>query len=167
MAQQNTVGIGRWIITASQCAWFSETWSIQKIRTIWKYITCFEILAQLALAMMVNQCCASRQWSFALPSASDNSPTEAGLDRLWSTAEPIGTFLKLAAAWAARHHVTFNVTHIAGQKNTWADALTKRPQQRHRIKLEHVLDATGCITLHPPTAGWADELSQAQHASNA
>ena len=169
MAQQHTVGIGGWIITASQCAWFSESWSMQHIRTVWpqlqedaqKYIACFETLAQLAFAMMAHQCCASKQWSFALPSASDNSPTEAGLDRLWSTAEPLRTFLKLAAAWAARHHVTFNVTHIAGEKTTWADALSrgkptafaKRPQQRRRIKLEHFLDATGCITLHPPKVG--------------
>ena len=159
MAQHNTVKIGGWIITASQCAWFSETWNMQHIRTVWpqlqedaqKYIACFETLAQLALAMVAHQCCASTQWSLALPSASDNSPTEAGLDRLRSTTEPLGTFLKLAAAWAAMHHVTFNVTHISGEKNTWADALSrnkptafaKRPQQRHRIRLEQFLDATG------------------------
>ena len=109
--------------------------------------------------MVAYQLCASQQWSFALTSASDNTPTEAGLDRLWSTAEPLGSFLKLAAAWAAPR------THIAGEKNTWADALSRgkrtafdnRPKQRHRIKLEQFLDATGCVTLRPPTAAWADQ----------
>ena len=60
MAQHDTVGIGGWIITASQCAWFSERWSMQQIRTVWpqlqgnaqRYIACFETLAQLALAMI-------------------------------------------------------------------------------------------------------------------
>ena len=35
MAQHDTVGIGGRIITASQCAWFSEKWSMQQLRTVW------------------------------------------------------------------------------------------------------------------------------------
>ena len=169
MAQHDTVGIGGWIITATQCAWFSESWSMQEIRTVWPQLqedACFETLAQLALAMVAHRTRASTHWSFALPAASDNAPTEAGLDRMWSTAEPLGSFLKLAASWAARHNVTFNVTRIAGEKNTWADVLSRgkrnaffnRPQQRHRMNLEQFQDSTGCITLHPPSVAWADEL---------
>ena len=109
--------------------------------------------------------------SFTLPAASDNSPTEAGLDKLWSTAEPLGSFLKLAAAWAAKHHVDFQVTHLAGEKNTWADALSRnkpsvfahRTAERHRFSLATFTDALGCVTLHPPSAAWSDELRAAQH----
>ena len=49
----------------------------------------------------------------AWPSATDNTPAEAGLNKLWSMSEPIGSFLKLAAQWAALHHVDLMVTHGA------------------------------------------------------
>ena len=113
-----------------------------EIRSVWptlqdtaqRYIACFETLAQLALAMVAHSTCSARRWSFTLPAASDNAPTEAGLDKLWSTAEPLGSFLKLAAAWAAKHHVDFQVTHLAGEKNAWADALSRNKQSvfQHR-----------------------------------
>ena len=110
MAQGDTVGIGGWIVTASSTARFSEQYHMAEVRSIWpalhdtaqKYIACFETLAQLALAMLAHSTCAARHWSFTLPAASDNAPTEAGLDKLWSTAEPLGTFLKLAASQEKR-----------------------------------------------------------------
>ena len=179
MAKGEHFGIGGWLITSSQCAWFSGQYSMSEARTLWpqlqdtaqRYIACFETLAQLALAMMARRTCSTKQWSFTLPSASDNAPTEAGLDKLWSTAGPLGSFLKLAAAWAARHGIQFMVTHIAGEKNTWADALSRNRmhafqncmQERHRFALATFREALGCIALHPPGAAWPDELLQAQH----
>ena len=179
MAQGNLVGIGGWIVTSNTVAWFSEQYNMSEIRSLWpalqdtaqRYIACFETLAQLALAMLAHSTCSARLWSFTLPAASDNAPTEAGLDKLWSTAEPLGTFLKLAAAWAAKHHVDFQVTHLAGEKNTWADALSRnqpsvfrhRTAQQRRFPLSTFLDALGCVTLHPPGAAWSDELRAAQH----
>ena len=178
MAQGDTVGIG-WIVTANSVAWFSEQYRVAEVRSMWpalqdtaqKYIACFETLAQLALAMLARSTCAAWHWSFTLPAASDNAPTEAGLDKLWSTAEPLGTCLKLAAAWAAKHHVDFQVTHLAGEKNTWADALSRnkpsvfahRTAQRRRFSLATFTDALGCVTLHPPGAAWSDELRAAKH----
>ena len=90
-------------------------------RTLWpalqdnaqRYIACYETLAQLALAQLAHYTCSAKHWFFTLPAASDNMPTEAGLDKLWSTAEPLGTFLKMAAAWAAKHHVQFMVSHLS------------------------------------------------------
>ena len=46
-----------------------------------------------------------------------------GLNKLFSTAEPLGTFLRLAATWAHLHRVQFEVEHLAGEKNAWADKL--------------------------------------------
>ena len=131
---------------------------MSEVRSVWpalqdtaqRYIACFETLAQLALAMLAHGTCSARLWSFTLPAASDNAPTEAGLDKLWSTAEPLRTFLKLAAAWAAKHHVDSQVTHLAGEKNTWADALSRNQPSvfRHRgtttqIPSIHLLGRTG------------------------
>ena len=165
MAQDSTVGIGGWIITSSGVAWFSEQYSVAEVRTVWpglqdtaqRYLACFETLAQLALAMLAHRTCAAQLWSFTLPAASDNAPTEAGLDKLWSTAEPLGSFSKIAAAWAAKHHVDFQVTHLAGEKNVWADALSRnkrhvfmhRTNERCRFPLQSFLDPQGCVTLHP------------------
>ena len=125
---------------------------------------------QLALAMLSRRACAAKHWSFMLPAASDNAPTEAGLDKLWSTAEPLGSFLQLAAAWAAKkHHVDFQVSHLAGEKNTWADALPRnkpnfqhRAAQRCRFPLPSFLGLQGCITLRPAEAAWPDEIRAPQ-----
>ena len=84
--------------------------------------------------------------------------------KLWSTAGVLGSFLKLAAAWAAKHHVDFQVTHLAGEKNVWADALSRhRTNERCRFPLQSFLDPQGCVTLHPAGAAWPDEIRAAQH----
>ena len=147
-------------------------------RTVWpqltdapqRYIACFETLAQLALAMTAHRALGAQQWAFCLPSASDNTAAEARTEKRWSTAEPLGSFLKLTAAWAARHHVELLVTHLAGEHNTWADELSRgntsrfrhRAAQRVSLGLHIFQDATGCITLHPPDAAWCDTLLAAQ-----
>ena len=115
---------------------------------------CFETLAQLALAMTAHRALGAQQWAFCLPSASDNTAAESRTEKLWSTAEPLGSFLKLTAAWAARHHVELLVTHLAGERNTWADELSRgntscfrhRTAQRVSLGLHLFQDATGCIT---------------------
>ena len=177
-ADGDIVGIGRWFVSASHCAWFAEQWHISEIRDLWpalhkpaqRYIACFETLAQLALAMTARKVMGAKQWRFALPSTSDNTASEAGTEKLWSTAEPLGTFLKMAAAWSARHHVELLVTHLAGEKNTWADELSRgkamrfqhRKDERISIALHNCLDPTGCITLHPHGASWHEKMLAAQ-----
>ena len=102
--------------------------------------------------------------------ASDNTAAEAGAEKLWSTAEPVGTFLKMAAAWSARRHVELLVTRLAGEKNTWADELSRgrtarfldRKDERVSVALRNFLDPTGCVTLHPPDAAWRDQVFAAQ-----
>ena len=109
-----------------------------------RYSACFETLAQLALAMMARRACSAKQWSFTLPSASDNAPTEVGLEKLWSTAEPLGSFLM--PAWAARRGIQLMVTHIAGEKNTWADALSRNHMHAFQNRMQEgwrqLVDAT-------------------------
>ena len=165
-ADGDLIGLGGWIVTASRCAWFAEHWHASEIRAVWpqlsetpqRHIACFETLAQLALAMTARRGLGAQQW------------TEAQTEKLWSTAEPLGSFLKLAAAWAARHHIELLVTHLAGEGNAWADELSRdklhrfqrRASERVSIGLHQFLDASGCVTLHPPSAAWAEPLSAAQ-----
>ena len=135
-----------------------------------RYIACFETLAQLALAMTAHKALGAKQWAFCLPAASDNTAAEAKTEKLWSTAEPLGTFLKLTAAWAARRHVELLVTHLDGEQNTWADELSRgklgrfkqRTAERISIGLHQFLDESGCITLHIPEAAWCETLVAAQ-----
>ena len=178
MADDSQVGIGGWIVTARHCAWFAEHWTAEQVRSLWpqltgssqQYIACFETLAQLALAITARKALGATTWKFALPSASDNTTAKARTEKLWSTAEPLGSFLKLAAGWAARHHVEFLVTHHAGEYNQWADELSRRqlgrfrnrPHERISMPLRNFLDQSGCITLHPPDAAWPDTLVAAQ-----
>ena len=152
-ADRDLVGIGGWFVSATQCAWFAEQWNISEIRDLWpalhkpaqRYIACFETLAQLALAMTAHKVVGAKHGKFALPSASDNTASEAGCEKLWSTAEPLGTVLKMAASWSARHHVELLVTHLAGEKNTWADELSRGRTARFSTAGRKEL-ASLCIT---------------------
>ena len=134
-------------------------------------IRSFETLAQFALAMMAYATQHSTRWSFALPSSTDDTPSEAGLNKLWSMSEPIGSFLKLAAQWAALHRVDLMVTHVAEKKNTWADELSRgghrgfahRPHDRHKFPLARLAQPAGSVILHPQEAAWADKVLAAQH----
>ena len=170
-ADGDIVGVGGWFVSASHCAWFAEQWNISEIRDLslrkpaQRSIACFEPLAQTARKVID-----AKQWRFALPSASDNTAAEAGTEKLWSTSEPLGTFLKMAAAWSARHQVELRVTHLAGEKNTWAVELSRgraahfqrRKEDRVSIALRNFLDPTGCIILHPPNASWHERMLAAQ-----
>ena len=68
-----------------------------QIREVWpqlhkdaqQYIACFETLAQLALLQMAHSRLGHKYLSFAMPAGSDNTPTEAGVNKLFSTAWPL------------------------------------------------------------------------------
>ena len=182
MAEGELVGIGGWISTSSQLLWFSESWHMTEVRKFWPalvkhaqaYIACFETLAQLALAMLAYRRLQSKHFKFVLPSASDNTAAEAGVNKLFTTTEPLSQFLKQVAAWSARHNVQLAVTHLAGEKNQWADELSrsklqrfaKRTAGRERFSLASLSSPQGNVTLHPQVAAWHDELQAAQHALN-
>ena len=163
-ADTRRMGIGGWLSTSDSFVWYSEIFTAGDVRAQWPqllgslqpYIRCFEALAQLALA----QC------------SSDNTSAESGLNKLFSTAEPLGTFLRLAATWAHLHRVQFEVEHLAGEKNVWADKLSRgntkflehRSAERARISLAQLASASHCVTLHGASMPWPRRLEDAQHA---
>ncbi|OLP74596.1 hypothetical protein AK812_SmicGene45817, partial [Symbiodinium microadriaticum] len=183
-ADKHRMGIGGWLSTARSFVWFSEIFSDEDVRQQWPqlsgslqpYIGCFETLAQLALAQCSWQLLRSRHARFVLPSASDNTSAESGLNKLFSTAEPLGTFLRLAATWAHLHRVQFQVEHLAGEKNTWADAMSRgriafvqhRAKERVRISLAQLASASHSVTLHGHRTDWpACELRSCRDPSEA
>ena len=114
MAEGDTVGIGGWLCNKDGLHWFSEIWSM-------KYIACFETLAQLALLQMARNGLGHKCLSLAMPAGSDNTPKEAGVNKLFSTAWPISLFLRLVASLSHAHSVALLVSHVSGKKNVCAD----------------------------------------------
>ncbi|CAE7518462.1 unnamed protein product [Symbiodinium natans] len=174
MAKGTKVGIGGWICTSSGFAWFSEIFCMTEVRAIWPqlkddaqlYIACFEVLAQLALLQLAWQRMRGHRMQFILPTGCDNTAAESGINKLFSTAEPLSTFLRMVADWAHRHNVQLAVSHLAGEKNTWADELSRdklhrfihRNAERVRMPLAFLAENCQCISLHPPDAHWPNSL---------
>ena len=77
-------------VTSSQMVWFAETWTMQDVRRVWpclvkpaqRYIACFETLAQLALLQATHSHIGGGRYSFSMPSGTDNSAAEAGINKL-------------------------------------------------------------------------------------
>ena len=65
----------------------------QDIRAVWpclvkpgqRYIACFETLAQLALLQATHSHIGGGRYSFSMPSGTDNSATEASLNKMFTT----------------------------------------------------------------------------------
>ncbi|CAE7432178.1 HMGB3 [Symbiodinium sp. CCMP2592] len=168
MAEGDRVGIGGWITTKHSMAWFAEAWTMDEVRSTWpfltkdaqKYIACFETLAQLALAMTARERHAFSQFSVCLPSQSDNTPSEAGINKLFTTSWPLSQFLQLIASWSSCHGVDLQVSPVAGAHNQWADDLSRgrlqafshRPQERVRVSLDRLASAASQATWSTSTA---------------
>ena len=131
MAEGDQVGIGG--STKHSLAWFAEAYTMEEIRAFWpfltkdaqKYIACFETLAQLALAMTAQAHHGHSRLSLCLPTESDNTPTEGGVNKLFTTSWPLSEFLGLIASWSSANGVTIQVSHVAGAHNEWADDLSR------------------------------------------
>ena len=65
---------------------------------LFRYINCFETLAQLALMQTCVALIPTQKYSFRLPTGSDNTGATAGLNSLFSTCWPISCFLDWAHA---------------------------------------------------------------------
>ena len=126
MADGSQVGIGGWLCTSSQTFWFAQQWSIAELRAHWpfltkdaqQYIACFETIAQWVLLQMDYSATGCSSLRFCLPTPSDNSPTQASVNKLFTTAFPLSLFLQKVASWAHAKGLSLEVGHIPGVKNT-------------------------------------------------
>eukprot|EP00435_Cladocopium_sp_Y103_P011247 s1980_g2.t3 len=163
-AHNETFGIGGWLITPSQIIWFSEEFEMSQLKVFLpkltkdaqKYICAFEILAQLALLLAAFQVAKLKHLAITLPSASDNTAAESGINRFLSTRWPSSIFLEKLGALAFQHQLHLTVSHTPGHRNEWADDLSRgRTQrwlhyQRFRVSLQDVFSIGRHIHLHPP-----------------
>ena len=102
------------------------------MRSVWpclvkpgqRCIACFETLAQLALLQATHSHIGGGHYSFSMPSGTDNSATEASLNKLFTTSWPLQLFVQLTAFWAHAHNVLLQPTHVPGRCNDWADDLS-------------------------------------------
>ena len=163
-AEGNSFGIGGWIITSQNIAWFSELFTMQELR-VWKpqltkdaqkYISGFEILSQLALLIMASEHFSWKHMQISVPTSSDNTSAESSINRQLSTKEPSATFLQLISQWALQRNIALSVTHIAGRDNTWADDLSRnklhqwKAYPRFRLTLETIFSIGRVVQLFPP-----------------
>ena len=139
MAEGSTVGMGGCISASQSFAWFSERWDMTEIRMRWPHLTkndqahiaCFETLAQLALAMTAVARVRTKHFRFILPAASDTTSAESGVNRLFTTSEPLSGFLKIVAAWSAHskmyasHSRMWQARKLSGQTSS---VVTAYPQ---------------------------------------
>ena len=176
-AEGSTVGIGGWVITPTALAWFAETWDITQIRQAWPfltkgaqaYIASFETLAQFALLQCTHRITGHGHLQVLVPTGTDNTATEAGLNKLFTTKWPLSHFLQLIAAWSHAQGIALQPSHIPGKKNTWADDLSRdrldrfahRRSERIRFTPSSLARPPQALTLHPPTAKWREEHLEA------
>ena len=171
-AEDEMVGIGGWAITSSQVVWFAETWNMQDIRAVWPCLVkpartshALETLAQLALLQATHSHIGGGHYSFSMPSGTDNSATEASLNKLFTTSWPLQLFAQLTAFWAHAHNVLLQPTHVPGRCNDWADDLSKgrlarfshRPESRMRFSPASLAMSGRGIQLCPMHAPWRPE----------
>ena len=177
MADGSQVGIGGWLCTSSQTFWFAQQWSIAELRAHWpfltkdaeQYIACFETIAQWVLLQMDYSATGCSSLRFCLPTPSDNSPTQASVNKLFTTAFPLSLFLLKVASWAHAKGLSLEVGHIPGVKNTDADDPSRNRLQkftgattskRFHIKLQDLARSEHEVSLWPPNANWSTGLVQ-------
>ena len=176
-AEGSTVGIGGWVITSSAVAWFAETWDMTQVRQAWPfltksaqaYIASFETLAQFALLQCTHRITGHGHLQVLVPTGTDKTATEAGLNKLFTTKWHLSRFLQLIAAWSHAQGIALQPSHIPGKKNTWADDLSRdwldrfahRRNERIRFTPSSLARPPQALTLHPPTAKWREEHLEA------
>ena len=169
-AHDNAFGIGGWIITSSQIVWFSEQYTMEDLRNhlpdltkdAQKYICAFEVLAQLALVVVAARKLNLQNLSVTLPTASDNTAAEAGINKLLTTRWPASVFLQILGDFAFQQQMHLAVSHTPGHRNDWADDLSRDrisrwlKYPRCRVSLSDFFQIGRFISLHP-AEGWSQD----------
>ena len=61
-----------------------------------------------------------------VPTGTDNTATEAGLNKKFTSKWPSSHFLRLISTWAHARGVALQTTHVSGRNNMWAEELSTR-----------------------------------------
>ena len=142
----------------------------------------FETLAQLALLQATHSHIGGGHYSFSMPSGTDNSATEASLNKLFTTSWPLQLFVQLTAFWAHARNVLLQPIHVPGRNNDGADdpsrgrlaRFSHRPESRVRFSPAglalsgsgvHLANPRGCASRAPIThiLAFPSQASDALH----
>ena len=112
-------------------------------------------------------------YSFSMPSGTDNSATEASLNKMFTTSWPLQLFVQLTAFWAHARNVLLQPTHVPGRSNDWADDLSRgrlarfshRPESRVRFSPAGLALSGRGIQLCSIDAPWRPEHLAAASSS--
>ena len=120
------------------------------------HIACFEIaLMRVAWATEGQSVRGVR-----MPSGTDTTASEAGVNKLFTAAWPAQTPAQPAAVWACEHKWSVMASHIPGERNVWADQLaagTHPPLTAPHDFWPH----KSALCLHPADAPWRPEHKSA------
>ena len=101
-----------------QSEYSSDSWNA-------KCIASFETLAQIAILYIVSRSSPGFRFPLKIPSLTDNSGTEAGGNKLFSTTVPLNHFLERLTLLCTISGMELDLSHIAGHRNDEADALSR------------------------------------------
>ena len=90
-----------------------------------KFIACFETLAQMAVLLIFSRNSPGYRFPLRIPSLTDNSGTESGGNKLFSTTFPMNLFLEKLTILCTISGMELDLSHIAGDRNDEADALSR------------------------------------------
>ena len=127
-ATGSTFQIGGFIELDESRLWFSERFSVAGVTALGlptrleaqKDIACYETLAQMALLQYPH-----RRLRVILPTVSDNTSAEAGVNQLFTTSEQLRFFLEKIGQLSSSLNVDMDTSHISGVDNVIADLLSR------------------------------------------
>ena len=126
-------------------AWFSERYTLDDLACLnlplsdnaQRDIGCYELLAQIALVLMLAASVPGGRARICVPSLCDNSSAEATINKLMTTSSPMCFFAQQLALVAFRTAITLDCQHISGFRNESADLLSRIDSVRFLHPLSH------------------------------
>ena len=120
---------------SGEVLWYSETFcpsdfsslGVSVSENMQRDIGCYEALAQAALLLLLARLYPSSRAPVQLRSLCDNTSAEAGANKLFTTAMPLALFLEKIALISAMYQIQLDVTHVAGERNEYADCISRWP----------------------------------------
>ena len=91
-------------------------------------ISCFELLAQLALLVCRLRSPLPTSGRITLRQSSDNVTAGAAIVKGFTTAHPLRRFVQVITRWATISRIKLEVDYLPGIDNEWADALSRNKE---------------------------------------
>ena len=128
-----TMQMGGFIEDNQKYFWFSEQFTVTEFQQLGlpmrteaqKDIACYETLAQMALLFIFSKRFPHQRMRIILPTLSDNTSAESGVNHLFTTSEPLCYFLEKIGQLSSILNVDMDTSHISGTDNEEADLLSR------------------------------------------